>query len=97
MERTVCREFRHTVEDGKEYSTKFYILDAIISVGYCVNSARATLFRQWATSVLHDFAIRRFLACQNFLPCHLLLNYVINSRYSIHTPRTDPVVSLFDR
>ena len=53
-EKAVCREFRHTAEDGKEYSTRFYSLDAIISVGYRVNSARATQFRQWATGVLRN-------------------------------------------
>ncbi len=45
-ENSVCREFRHTGADGKEYNTKFYNLDAIISVGYRVNSLRATRFRQ---------------------------------------------------
>jgi hypothetical protein len=60
-ESSVCREFRHTAEDGKEYNTRFYNLDAIISVGYRVNSARATQFRQWATSILRDFAIRGYV------------------------------------
>ena len=60
-ENSVCREFRQTAEDSKEYSTKFYNLDAIISVGYRVNSARATQFRQWATGVLRDFAIRGYV------------------------------------
>lgn len=60
-EKSVCREFRQTAEDGKEYSTRFYNLDAIISVGYRVNSARATQFRQWATGVLRDFAIRGYV------------------------------------
>jgi hypothetical protein len=44
----VIRNFRITASDGKNYSTKFYNLDAIISVGYRVNSLRATQFRQWA-------------------------------------------------
>lgn len=60
-ENSVCREFRHTAEDGKEYITRFYNLDAIISVGYRVNSTRATQFRQWATGVLRDFAIRGYV------------------------------------
>jgi hypothetical protein len=60
-ENSVCREFRHTGTDGKEYNTKFYNLDAIISVGYRVNSLRATQFRQWATGVLRDFAIRGYV------------------------------------
>ena len=60
-ENSVCREFRHTGDDGKEYNTKFYNLDAIISVGYRVNSLRATKFRQWATGVLRNFAIRGYV------------------------------------
>jgi hypothetical protein len=61
VENSVCREFRHTAEDGKEYSTKFYNLDAIIALGFRVNSARAVQFRQWATGVLRDFAIRGYV------------------------------------
>ncbi len=60
-EQSVCRDFRHTGADGKEYKTRFYNLDVIISVGYRVNSQRATQFRQWATSVLRDFAIRGYV------------------------------------
>ena len=58
---SVCRKFRRTASDGKEYQTQFYNLDAIISVGYRVNSIRATQFRQWATSVLRDYAIRGYV------------------------------------
>ena len=47
-----------TAADGKNYQTMFYNLDAIISVGYRVNSVRATQFRQWCTFVLRQFAIR---------------------------------------
>lgn len=54
---SVVRNFRITASDGKNYNTQHYNLDAIISVGYRVNSVRATQFRQWATSVLRDFAI----------------------------------------
>lgn len=60
-EKSVCRDFRHTAKDGKNYKTKYYNLDAIISVGYRVNSKRATQFRQWATSVLKEFAIKGFV------------------------------------
>ena len=60
-EKSVCRDFRHTAEDGKTYTTRFYNLDAIIAVGFRVNSARATEFRQWATGVLRDFAIRGYV------------------------------------
>ena len=61
VEKSVCREFRHTANDGKTYNTKYYNLDAIISVGYRVNSKKATQFRQWATSVLKEFAIKGFV------------------------------------
>ena len=57
----VVRKFRNTAADGKQYLTNFYNLDAIISVGYRVNSRRATQFRQWATGVLRDFAIRGYV------------------------------------
>lgn len=56
-EDSVCANFAHTAADGKKYNTSFYSLDAIISVGYRVNSRRATLFRQWATRVLNEFRI----------------------------------------
>ena len=58
---SVCRKFRQTAADGKAYSVQFYSLDAIIAVGYRVNSIRATQFRQWATSVLRQFAIRGYV------------------------------------
>ena len=44
-----------TAPDGKEYLTKFYNLDAIISVGYRVNSKNATQFRIWATKTLKEY------------------------------------------
>ena len=61
VEKSVCRDFRHTAEDGKDYTTRFYSLDAIIAVGFRVNSARAIQFRQWATGVLRDYAIRGYV------------------------------------
>ncbi len=57
----VCRDFRHTASDGKNYKTKYYNLDAIISIGYRVNSKKATQFRKWATAVLKEFAIKGFV------------------------------------
>ncbi|MCM1566192.1 MAG: virulence RhuM family protein [Dehalobacter sp.] len=73
-ENSVCREFRHTGADGKEYNTKFYNLDAIISVGYRVNSLRATQFRQWATGVLRTFAIRGYVLDKERLKNGTFLN-----------------------
>lgn len=58
---SVCAKFAHTASDGKKYNTTFYSLDAIISVGYRVNSHRATLFRQWATRVLNEFIRKGFV------------------------------------
>ncbi len=57
---SVSAKFAHTAEDGKIYSTAFYNLDAIISVGYRVNSKRGTQFRIWATRVLRDYIIRGY-------------------------------------
>lgn len=60
-ENSVIRKFRITATDGKSYDTQHYNLDAIISVGYRVNSVRATQFRQWATQVLREFAIKGYV------------------------------------
>lgn len=60
-EHSVTRNFRVTASDGKKYLTNFYNLDAIISVGYRVNSREATQFRIWATSVLRDYVIKGFV------------------------------------
>ena len=59
-ENSVCRDFRHTAEDGKKYSTKYYNLKAITAIGYRVNSHRATEFRKWATEILHEYIIKGF-------------------------------------
>lgn len=61
QENSVIRKFRITASDGKSYVTKHYNLDAIISVGYRVNSIRATQFRQWATGILRDFTLRGYV------------------------------------
>ena len=58
---SVCAKFAHTASDGKQYTTAFYSLDAIISVGYRVNSLRATHFRQWATRILNEFIRKGFV------------------------------------
>ena len=60
-ESSVTEESSATASDGKTYRMKFYDLDAIISVGYRINSVRATQFRQWATKVLRTFAIRGYV------------------------------------
>lgn len=60
-EDSVIRNFRITANDGKPYETMHYNLDAIISVGYRVNSTRATQFRVWATKTLKEFMIKGFV------------------------------------
>jgi hypothetical protein len=60
QEYSVCASFAHTAEDGKEYQTKFYSLEAIIAVGYRVNSERGTQFRQWAISILQQYIHKGF-------------------------------------
>ena len=52
---SVSAKFAHTAEDGKNYLTRFYSLEAIIAVGYRVNSERGTQFRQWATGILKNY------------------------------------------
>ncbi len=64
-EKSVSSKMEHTAKDGKTYKTTFYNLDAIISVGYRVNSANATHFRIWATGVLRE---------------HILKGYTINEK-----------------
>ena len=59
-EYSVCASFAHTAEDGKEYQTKFYSLEAIIAVGYRVNSERGIQFRQWAISILQQYIHKGF-------------------------------------
>ncbi|RPH50944.1 MAG: cytochrome C biogenesis protein CycH [Desulfobacteraceae bacterium] len=65
LKNSVSANFAHTAADGKTYRTDFYNLDAIISVGYRVNSKRGTQFRIWATRVLKD---------------HILKGYTVNER-----------------
>jgi hypothetical protein len=57
---SVSAKIAHTAADGKTYSTRFYNLDAIISVGYRVNSSQATAFRIWATERLKEYIIKGF-------------------------------------
>lgn len=60
-ESSVTEKNSATAADGKNYQTKFYNLDAIISVGYRVNSIRATQFRQWCTYVIRQFSLRGYI------------------------------------
>ncbi len=73
-ENSVHSILEYTAADGKSYRTKFYNLDAILSVGYRVNSRNATIFRQWANKVLKE---------------HLLRGYSINQRLIEMSDRLD--------
>ena len=80
-ENSVRSILEHTAADGKIYKTQFYNLDAILSVGYRVNSRNATLFRIWVTQVLKD---------------HLLRGYSINQRLLYMESRIDHRLSEHD-
>ncbi|OGG38683.1 cell filamentation protein Fic [Candidatus Jorgensenbacteria bacterium RIFCSPHIGHO2_02_FULL_45_20] len=60
LENSVVRKFRNTATDGKAYDTQFYNLDVIISVGYRVNSEKATKFRVWATQTLRGYIVKGY-------------------------------------
>nr|DAQ47360.1 MAG TPA: virulence protein RhuM family [Caudoviricetes sp.] len=64
---SVCANFAHTATDGKNYNTNFYNLDAIIAVGYRVNSKQATRFRQWATATLKEYITKGFVLNDDML------------------------------
>lgn len=61
LENSVIRNFWTTAADGKSYDTKFYMLDAILAVGYRVNSNEATQFFIWATKTLKEFITKGFV------------------------------------
>ena len=65
-EASVHSILEYTAADGKSYKTKFYNLDAILSVGYRVNSKNATLFRQWANKVLKEYLMKGYAVSKRF-------------------------------
>jgi len=66
-ENSLCSILEHTAADGKVYKTAFYNLDAVISVGYRVNSRRATQFRIWATDILRRHLVEGYTVNQKLL------------------------------
>jgi len=60
-ENSVIRKFRITASDGKKYNTKHYNLEVVISLGYRINSNKATEFRRWATEILKTFTTRGYV------------------------------------
>ena len=61
QEEAVVSKMETTAADGKRYQTNYYNLDAIIAVGYRVNSKKATMFRIWANRVLKEFIIKGYV------------------------------------
>lgn len=66
-EDSVIRKIRITADDGKKYKTNFYSLDAIIAIGYRVNSYEATQFRRWATNTLKEYIKKGFVVNSELL------------------------------
>jgi hypothetical protein len=64
---SVVKDFFTTASDGKDYRTQYYNLDAIISVGYRVNSKRGTAFRIWATQRLREYLVQGYSINQSRL------------------------------
>lgn len=67
VEESTCAFFAHVGSNGQTYRTKIYDLDAIIAVGYRVNSKQATRFRQWATATLKEYIIKGFVLNDDML------------------------------
>lgn len=67
VEAAVCSILEHTAGDGKTYEAKYYNLDAVIAVGYRVNSFQATQFRIWATNTLREFMVKGYLLNDDML------------------------------
>ena len=87
-ENSVRKEFLHTTEDGKNYKTKYYNLDAIIAVGFQVNSKRAIEFRLWAINILKQYSIKGYVL-DNDMPYYMwgLKNYKEDKMFLIDTIR----------
>ena len=66
-ENSVVSKMETTASDNKNYLTTFYNLDAIIAVGYSINSKQATKFRIWATQTLKEFIIKGFVLYDEML------------------------------
>lgn len=91
-ENSVCSILELTATDGKNYKTKFYNLDAILSVGYRVNSINATKFRQWANKVLKEYLLRGYSVNQRLL----YMESRIDQRLSCHDRRLDELSDKVD-
>lgn len=73
-ENSVCKNFLHTASDGKKYQTKYYNLDAIIAVGFKINSKRAIEFRLWAINILKQYSVKGYVLDKERLKNGAFLN-----------------------
>ena len=73
-ENSVCKNFLHTASDGKNYKTKYYNLDAIIAVGFKVNSQKAIEFRLWAINILKQYSVKGYVLDKERLKNGTFLN-----------------------
>lgn len=89
---SVCSILEHTANDGKVYRTKFYNLDAILSVGYRVNSKNATMFRKWANKVLKEYLLKGYSVNQRLL----YLENRMDQRFLEHDKRLDDLTGKVD-
>ena len=82
-ESSVSSILEHTAQDGKTYQTKFYNLDAILSVGYRVNSINATQFRQWANKVLKEYLLRGYAVNERLMLMKEEIDYKLAKHESL--------------
>ena len=101
-EHSTCSILEHLGNDGKQrYSTKYYNLDAILSVGYRVNSKNATKFRQWANKILKDYLIKGYavnnkLSQQKFDDLSKLVNVLGRTIKTQEKLTSDDATALID-
>ena len=89
---SVSSILEHTAADGKIYSTQFYNLDAILSVGYRVNSKNATSFRRWANQVLKEYMLRGYAVNQRIV----YVEEYFDKRLRAHEQRIENVEQKID-
>ena len=91
LEHSVVSVLETTAKDGKKYKTKHFNLDAVLSVGYRINSKQATHFRQWATKILREHITRGYRSIPNafnllirgekvMLDAHLAILYGVQTK-----------------
>lgn len=93
-ENSVRSILEHTAADGKIYKTQFYNLDAILSVGYRVNSKNATLFRRWANQVLKDYLLRGYSVNQRLMLLEERMDRRLNE-HDKHLLKLDEKIDFF--